>query len=56
VVQGARESFGNVAPGAPTPNGWALQNPVLYVFIWVALFLAVFVPLAVRTYGRTASR
>jgi ABC transporter DrrB family efflux protein len=56
VVQGARELFGNIAPGAPEPQGWALQNPVLYVFIWVALFLAVFVPLAVRTYQRTASR
>src|SRR5919112_2643523 len=56
VVQGARELFGNVAAGAPEPEGWALQNPVLYVFIWVALFLVVFVPLAVRTYQRTASR
>ncbi len=56
VVQGARELFGNVAPGAPAPESWALQNPVLYVFIWVALFLVVFVPLAVRTYQRTASR
>jgi len=56
VVQGARELFGNIAPGAPEPQSWALQNPVLYVFIWVALFLAVFVPLAVRTYQRTASR
>jgi ABC-2 type transport system permease protein len=56
VVQGARELFGNVVPGAPEPNGWALQNPVLYVFIWVAIFLAVFVPLAVRTYQRTATR
>lgn len=56
VVQGARELFGNVVPGGPPPNGWALQNPVLYVFIWVAIFLAVFVPLAVRTYQRTATR
>ena len=56
VVQGSRELFGNVVPGAPEPSGWALQNPVLYVFIWVAVFLAVFVPLAVRTYRRTASR
>jgi ABC transporter DrrB family efflux protein len=56
VVQGARELFGNVAPGAPAPESWALPPPVLYVFIWVALFLVVFVPLAVRTYQRTASR
>ena len=56
VVQGARELFGNVVPGAPEPQGWALQNPVLYVFIWVAIFLAIFVPLAVRTYQRTATK
>jgi ABC-2 type transport system permease protein len=56
VVQGARRLFGNVATGAPTPQGWALQHPVVYVFIWVALFLVVFVPLAVRTYRRTARR
>ncbi|TFV62386.1 UNVERIFIED_ORG: ABC transporter permease [Bacillus sp. AZ43] len=56
VVQGARELFGNVVPGAPAPDAWPLQNPVLYVFIWVAVFLAIFVPLSVRTYGRTASR
>jgi len=56
VVQGARELFGNVVPGTPAPESWALQNPVLYVFIWVAAFLAIFVPLSVRTYRRTASR
>jgi len=56
VVQGARQLFGNVVAGAPEPHGWALQHPVPYVFLWVALFLAVFVPLAVRTYQRTASR
>ena len=56
VVQGARELFGNVAADAPEPASWALQNPVLYVFIWVALFLAVFVPLAVRTYQRTSTK
>ncbi|MGY2082573.1 ABC transporter permease [Blastococcus sp. SYSU DS0539] len=57
VVQGARELFGNVAPGAgPSGDSWALQNPVLYVFIWVAVFLAIFVPLSVRTYRHAAGR
>src|SRR3712207_3196734 len=56
VVQGARELFGNVVPGAPAPEAWPLQNPVLYVFIWVAVFLAIFVPLSVRTYRRAAGR
>jgi len=56
VVQAARELFGNTAPGMPVPDAWPLQHPVPYVLIWVALLLGVFVPLAVRTYQRTASR
>ena len=57
VVQGARQLFGNVAPGvAPAADSWALQNPVFYVFLWVAVFLVVFVPLSVRTYQGVASR
>jgi hypothetical protein len=35
---------------------WSLQNPVLYSLIWVVVILAVFVPLSVRAYRRTASR
>ena len=56
VVQAARELFGNVAPGIPVPDVWSLQNPVLYSAIWGAAILAVFVPLSVRTFRRTASR
>jgi ABC-2 type transport system permease protein len=56
VVQGARNLFGNVAPGVPVPDAWPLQHPAPYVLLWVALLLAVFVPLSVRTYGRTATR
>ncbi len=56
VTQAARELFGNVAPGAPEPSSWSLQHPVVYTLLWVALILAVFVPLAVRQYERAASR
>jgi ABC transporter DrrB family efflux protein len=56
VVQGARELFGNVPAGMPEPEAWPLQNPVLYTLIWVVVILAVFVPLSVRAYKRTASR
>ncbi|MGY1741792.1 MULTISPECIES: ABC transporter permease [unclassified Blastococcus] len=56
VVQAARELFGNTVPGAPVPDAWSLQNPVLYTLLWTVGFLAVFVPLAVRLYSRTASR
>lgn len=56
VVQAARNLFGNTSDLVPEPDAWSLQNPVLYTLIWVGLILAVFVPLAVRQYQRTASR
>jgi ABC-2 type transport system permease protein len=56
VTQASRELFGNVLPGTPAPDAWSLQNPVLYSLIWVAIILAVFVPLATRQYRRAASR
>ena len=56
VTQAARELFGNTAPGVPVPEAWSLQHPVLYTLIWVALILAVFIPLSLRQYRLTTSR
>ncbi|RBY95143.1 ABC transporter permease [Blastococcus sp. TF02-8] len=56
VVQAARELFGNTAPILQTSDVWSLQHPVLYTLLWSAVLLAVFVPLSVRIYRRTASR
>ena len=56
VTQAARELFGNLPPDAPVPGTWALQHPVLYTLLWVAVILAVFVPLSVRQYARAATR
>jgi ABC-2 type transport system permease protein len=56
VVQAARELFGNTVPGAPVPDAWSLQHPVLYSVIWTGVILVLFVPLSVRLYQRTASR
>jgi ABC-2 type transport system permease protein len=56
VTQSARELFGNTVPGVPPPDVWSMQNPVLYTLIWVAIILAVFVPLSVRQYKRAANR
>jgi ABC transporter DrrB family efflux protein len=56
VTQAARELFGNTDPRAVVPDAWSLQEPVLYTLLWVAIILAVFVPLSVRQYKRTASR
>lgn len=52
VTQAARELFGNVPPGAPPPDSWPLENPVLYTMIWIVGIVAVFAPLAVRRYRR----
>jgi ABC-2 type transport system permease protein len=56
VVQAARELFGNIPAGLPEPEAWSLQHPVVYTLLWAAAILAVFVPLSVRAYLRTASR
>jgi ABC-2 type transport system permease protein len=56
VVQATRELFGNTNPALPVPDYWSLQHPVLYSLLWVAIILAVFVPLSVRQYRRAASR
>ena len=55
VAQGAREAFGNMG-NIPAPDTWALQNPVWYTLICVALIMAVFVPLSVRQYKKAATR
>jgi ABC transporter DrrB family efflux protein len=56
VVQASRELFGNTAPILETSDAWSLQHPVLYTLLWVVGLVAVFVPLSVRLYERTASR
>jgi ABC-type multidrug transport system permease subunit len=56
LTQAARELFGNVAPSVPVPGVWPLQNPVLYVLIWVVIILAIFVPLSIAQFKRAASR
>jgi ABC-2 type transport system permease protein len=56
VTQASRELFGNLPADFPVPDVWSLQNPVLYTLIWIGIILAVFVPLSVRQYKRSASR
>src|SRR5918992_5034829 len=55
VAQAVREAFGNTG-SLPTPDVWSLQNPVAYTIIWVAIILAIFIPLSTRQYKRAASR
>jgi ABC-2 type transport system permease protein len=54
VAQSVREAFGNTA--SVTPDAWSLENPIAYTIIWVAIILAIFIPLSVRQYNKTASR
>jgi ABC-2 type transport system permease protein len=54
VAQAVREAFGNTA--VPPPDVWSLQNPVAYSLIWIAIILAVFIPLSVRSYKKAATR
>jgi ABC transporter DrrB family efflux protein len=55
VAQAAREAFGNTG-SLPSPDVWSLDNPIAYSLIWVAIILAIFVPLSVRQYNKATSR
>jgi len=55
VAQTVREAFGNTAAG-PQSDVWSLQHPVAYSVIWIAIILAIFVPVSVRQYRKAASR
>jgi len=52
VTQAARELFGNIPAGTPSPTAWPLQHPELYSSIWIVAIIAVFAPLSVRRYKR----
>jgi len=56
VTQSARNLFGNTDPLAPPPEAWSMQNAEIYTLIWIVVILAIFVPLSVRLYKRSASR
>jgi ABC transporter DrrB family efflux protein len=56
ITQAARDLFGNTSPQLPPADTWSMQHPATYSLIWVAIILAVFIPLAIRQFGRAASR
>ena len=55
VAQGVREAFGNTGT-TPKPTVWSLAHPIAYSLIWVAIILAIFVPLSIRQFRKAASR
>ncbi len=54
VAHAVREAFGNTSD--VLPQVWSLQNPILYSLIWIGIILAIFVPLSVRQYLKSAAR
>ncbi|MGM1062136.1 ABC transporter permease [Saccharothrix sp. Mg75] len=56
VTAAARELFGNTNELMPVAQAWPLRHPVAATLIWVVVFLAVFVPLAIRQYRKAVSR
>jgi ABC-2 type transport system permease protein len=55
VAQALREAFGNNG-NVPVPDAWSLQHPYVYTLIWIAVILAVFVPLSRRQFKKAALR
>lgn len=63
LVGATRELFGNdpsaeqlAENGLEPSSAWPIQHPVAASFIWMAVILAIFVPLAIRQYKKAASR
>lgn len=56
VVQALRVQFGNIDPTAAVPDAWPMQHPVAASFLWIAVLLALFIPLSVRQYWKAVSR
>jgi ABC-2 type transport system permease protein len=56
LVLAARTLFGNVPPGTPQAGSWTLQHPIAAVLIGIVVLLVVFVPLAIRRFGRITTR
>lgn len=55
TVLAARELFGNLPPGYPTPDAWPMQHPVWASLLWSAVIIAVFRTLAVHRYRSATS-
>lgn len=47
--------FGNIPESTPDPIAWPLENAALYSLGWIAVILAVFVPLSIRAFQQAAT-
>jgi len=56
VALACRDLFGNLDPEIAIPDSWAMQHPVIYSLLWVAVIVAIFAPLSVRQYRLAAKK
>jgi hypothetical protein len=56
VVLALRDLWGNAPEGLARGTGFPADHPIPLSLIWCGLILAVFVPLAISRYRRSASR
>jgi hypothetical protein len=56
LSQSIRQAFGNTVPFLKQSDAWSLNHPVVYTLMWIAVILAIFIPLSVRQYRRSAAR
>jgi ABC transporter DrrB family efflux protein len=56
LSQSIRQAFGNTVPYLKRTDAWSLNHPVVYTLLWIALILAIFIPLSIRQYRRAAAR
>lgn len=56
VTQATRDLFGNTNPAFPPPQVWPLQHAVLTSLLWIAVLLAIFIPVAIRRYQVAVTR
>lgn len=56
LVGATRELFGNTSDEMVESSAWPIQNPVPASLLWMAVLLAIFIPLSIRQYKRAAAR
>jgi len=56
VTESARQLFGNIPPGTPKSESWAMLHPATYTLIWAVAILVIFVPLTTRQFRRSVGR
>jgi ABC-2 type transport system permease protein len=56
LVGATRELFGNTSDAMEQSSAWPVQHPIAASFLWMAVILAIFIPLSIRQYKKAASR